>query len=136
MKKIYERPHAIVQEFSPNEYIAACYTMSCNISSTYNDGKVPQRDAKTIRSQGWTDYVWESKPHGSACGNSASYNDKTGTFYEAGKGSQIENVHIYDMTFAGGKSKATWQSIDINGTGTYNHYGYAYPADANRPNHS
>lgn len=32
MKKIYESPKAYVEEFTPNEYVAACYTGHCNIS--------------------------------------------------------------------------------------------------------
>ena len=44
MKKIYESPKAYVEEFTPNEYVAACYTGHCNISGyvfrdTDGDGK-------------------------------------------------------------------------------------------------
>ena len=32
MKKSYESPKAYVEEFTPNEYVAACYHGVCNIS--------------------------------------------------------------------------------------------------------
>ena len=38
MKKSYESPRAYVEEFTPNEYVAACYHGVCNITGyVFND---------------------------------------------------------------------------------------------------
>lgn len=33
MKRTYTRPIAYVEEFTPNEYVAACYNITCNVPS-------------------------------------------------------------------------------------------------------
>lgn len=33
MKKKWEEPRIMVQQFAPNEYVAACYNISCNVPS-------------------------------------------------------------------------------------------------------
>lgn len=38
MKKVYQHPQVVVQEFAPNEYVAACYHGKCNITGyVFND---------------------------------------------------------------------------------------------------
>ena len=31
MKRLYETPMACAEEFMPNEYVAACYKLSCKV---------------------------------------------------------------------------------------------------------
>lgn len=134
MKKVYEHPKVIVQEFTPNEYVAACYSLYCEVSG----------DNLSFTGDQWfnTDVTWGGKKvtadhqlHGKPCAEKSSYNQENGTFYENGKESKIDNVDIGSKVDEN-KYYATWGSDDVNGTGYYKHYGWAVLDDVNRPNHS
>lgn len=71
MKRTYTRPIAYVEEFTPNEYISACYTGHCNISGyvfsdTNGDGK-------------YTSGVDEYKYYNEACGEPYSITGQSST---------------------------------------------------------
>ena len=36
MKRRYERPSAYIEEFTPNEYVAACYSLACHAGEMYS----------------------------------------------------------------------------------------------------
>lgn len=149
MKKCYERPIMYVQNFVPNEYVAACYTLVCAIpgrsATEIGDGTstrwfINQPDWSTRPSTGslrW-DGSWvqaDGLAHGN-CGNeSTSYDVDHSIGYEHNndgtvKNAVISNVHIGSQS-SGNTYYATWQSD--NGT-LYTHYGFAI-MDSN-PNHS
>ena len=66
-----------------------------------------------------------------------SYNADKEEFYEYGKLSSASNIQINnDEVLSDGRRYAIWTSRDVNGTGDYNHYGYAMLDEPNRPNHS
>lgn len=147
MKKAWETPKALVEEFEANEYVAACYTLVCAIPGTsatmIGDGTstrwftdYPGQKPST-GSKNWGDaYVRaDGLAHGN-CGNeSTSYDVDHNVGYEHNndgtvKNAVISNVHIGSQT-SGNTYYATWQSN--NGT-LYTHYGYAIMDS--RPNHS
>ena len=53
-KKEWVRPRAIIQEFVPNEYIAACWKINCNVPSGYgyidknNNGQYDRRSDEKL----------------------------------------------------------------------------------------
>lgn len=134
MKKTYVIPKMECEEFTPNEYVAACYSLYCEVSG----------EALQYTGDVWfnKDVTWNGNPvkhdgmlHGRPCAEKSSYNTSTGTFYENGKASEIDSVNVTDTKGTYGYY-ATWGSNDINGTGHYRHYGWAVLDDENRPNHS
>ena len=73
--------------------------------------------------------------HGAPCANGSSLNTDTGIYYEFHKESAVGKITLGGDA-GNGRYYAVWNSNDVNGTGNYNHYGYAVLDDANRPNHS
>ena len=139
MKKTWQAPRILVQEFEANEYVAACYSLYCKVAGD-GYGKYNGRDATFGESLQWGD-TWverDGQLHGKPCAEGSSYDEKSGLFYEVGKpGSKVDpgSVNISGTPGPKGGFYATWVSNDANGTGDYQHYGYAVPVD-NRPNHS
>lgn len=149
MKKCYERPMMYVQNFVPNEYVAACYTLVCAIPGTsateIGDGTgtrwFTDRPSMSTRpytgSCGW-DGNWvraDGLAHGN-CGNeSTSYDVDHSIGYEHNNDGTVKNAVISNVHIGRQSSEntyyATWQSD--NGT-LYTHYGFAI-MDSN-PNHS
>lgn len=139
MKKTWQAPRILVQEFEANEYVAACYDMFCAISGNgYGEYK---GDATFGEDQSWGG-IWvvhDGQLHGKPCAEGSSYDDVNHNFYEKNKpGSKVDpdSVNISGTPGPKGGFYATWISNDVNGTGHYTHYGFAVPSDANRPNHS
>ena len=97
-------------------------------------GAIDNYEGYTREWGGFT-YTSDGKPHGKPCALGTSYNADKGEFYEYGKLSSASNIQIDDKVQSDGSQCAIWTSHDVNGTGDYNHYGYAVPVD-NRPNHS
>ena len=141
MKKTWQAPRILVQEFEANEYVAACYSMYCAISGDGKGGVTCGAAGAIDNYEGYTrewggfTYTSDGKPHGKPCALGTSYNADKGEFYEYGKLSSASNIQIDDKVQSDGSQCAIWTSHDVNGTGDYNHYGYAVPVD-NRPNHS
>lgn len=148
MKKMWDEPSIMVQEFMPNEYVAACVvgTIECAIpgSDRYAcDGSSPTRNFDYNMS--WI--LWsgprigkDGLDHG-ICGNAApiSFDGSTGSGYETINGEiqrnrPIYNIEGYDME--PGTYKVTWNSD--SGGPTYNHYGELNISyiDYDHPNHS
>ena len=141
MKKTWQAPRILVQEFETNEYVAACYSLYCKISGDGKGGVICGDAGITdeypvTRTWGGFTYTSDGKPHGKPCALGTSYDEGSGNFYESGKLSSASNIQINnDEVLPDGSQYAIWTSHDVNGTGDYNHYGYAVPVD-NRPNHS
>ena len=149
MKKKWETPRMMIQEFAPNEYVAACYTLVCAIPGSspteIGDGTSTRwftdspngRTTPFVRSTNWDGtWVWaDGLAHGN-CGNeSTSYDVDYNIGYEHNndgtvKNAVISNVHIGSQA-SGNRYYATWNSD--NGT-MYTHYGFAI-MDSNQ-NHS
>lgn len=137
MKKTWQAPRILVQEFEANEYVAACYSLYCMVAGNgekWTGNKTFDRDVtwdgKVVRCDG--------QLHGQPCADGSSYNEETGQFYENSKPvSFVDNVNLGSQE-SPGKWYATWGSTDGSSahTGHYTHYGYAVLDDDNRPNHS
>ena len=136
MKKEYVKPILIGEKFGANEYIAVCYSLYCEVAgdnckftrNTYFNRDV-RWDNKTVQADG--------QLHGQPCADGSSWNEETNTFFENGKNSPVSGVNIGSpVQDENDEWYATWYSEDINGTGTYRHYGYAKLDMPNKPNHS
>lgn len=139
MKKTWQAPRILVQEFEANEYVATCYQLYCAISG---DGKggVSHDSIRFNWRQKWNNDKWlvdpDGKDHGQPCANGSSYYVDKGQFYENSKPSSfVTNLTLGDPV-GDGRQYAMWTSTDVSGgTGDYTHYGYAVET-ADRPNHS
>lgn len=154
MKKAWETPKALVEEFEANEYVAACYTLVCAIPGSsatgYNDGTSPtwfsdSAPGSGVTPQRWTPSIsWDGTYihadgllHGN-CGNSStSYDVNHSIGYEHNndgtvKRATIDNVNIGNV-YSGNVYYANWTS-DNGYIRDYQHYGYAIMDS--RPNHS
>lgn len=135
MKRKWEEPKFLIQEFEADEYVAACVvgTIACAIpgASPYevNDGT----GKRTV----------DNKDHG-YCGNWAniSFNGDTGSGYEVVNGQSVSTRPIYNITGyeqSPGSYPVRWNSFDYqDGTGEYTHTGVLNVTliDSSRPNHS
>lgn len=141
MKKTWQAPRILVQEFETNEYVAACYSLYCKVAGD-GKGSYGGYDVKFDprgSSMDWgpfkvtRDGMWHGKP----CAEGSSYDDVHNLFYENSKpGSTIDPNSVHIGGDAGDSYQyATWISHDVNGSGDYTHYGFAKAVD-NRPNHS
>lgn len=138
--RTWVKPSAIEENFASNQNIAesvtSCYSLYCMISG---DGKGHYTgDAHSPGSP----FKWaniEVQPdkyyHGQACARGASYDKKTGKFYEHGKPKVFAtDINISNIPAPDGNGyQATWKSKDDV---TYQHYGYAINDATNHPNHS
>lgn len=150
MKKTWEEPSIMVQQFMPNEYVAACVTgtLQCAIPG---DSPYACGDGTSARNYSWRVYAgidqWggpritpDGKNHGiCAEPTSISFASGTGTGYEMNHGVLDRTRPIYNIdgyNLSTGTYKVTWKSN--NGYQVYNHYGMLTITniDNDRPNHS
>lgn len=131
-KKAYVKPELHVEEFTPNEYIAACFDYEAMFHCEYGENK--------------------QNGHGAPCANttvSAKGVNITGhEDVKTGKGSvTIYSVSLSADQLAGAKVNdkfynITWKSYDsVNYTGEYSHKGWCEITSeveqiTGRPNHS
>ena len=141
MKKTWQAPRILVQEFEANEYVAACYSLFCMVAG---DGKgnyvghpVKFDPKNTTMDWGEFQVTRDGMLHGKPCAEGSSYDAEHNLFYEDSKpGSTIDPDSVHIGGYADGSYQyATWVCTDANGTGNYTHYGYALAVDG-RPNHS
>lgn len=137
MKKTWQAPRILVQEFETNEYVAACYSLFCMVAG---DGEKWTGDKKFDRDETWDGKKvrCDGKLHGQPCADGSSYNVEKGQFFENSKPASLVDSVYLGSSAGFNKWYATWSSTDGGpaATGRYNHYGYAVLDDANRPNHS
>ena len=144
MKKEWIEPEILVQEFTANEYVAACVTgtIQCVYPGTdKTKGDTGVYDDYNGKKSGWyTDS--EGMQHG-ICGFNAtiSFNGDTASGFEAIKGvTQTDRpiYNIYGYQQAEGTYYVTWTSKDTNADKEYHHKGrlIVTNVDNTRPNHS
>ena len=140
MKKTWQAPRILVQEFEANEYVAACYSLYCKVAGD-GEGKYNGDTYFTDSVDSWGNLGRiraDGQLHGKPCASGSSYNADKGQFYENSKPvSFVDSVNLGNEA-SPGKWYATWGSTDggTAATGHYTHYGYAVLDDEGRPNHS
>ncbi|MGN0313321.1 MAG: hypothetical protein ACI4EG_00870 [Fusicatenibacter sp.] len=138
MRKRWEEPQILVQEFIANEYIAACVVGNIQCA-------LPGRSS-TEQDDGTTPIYTEPKTHlqHGLCGETApiSFDSDTASGYEVINGVKQTNRPIYDISGytlePGTYLNVTWKSTDNGGKDEYSHTGRLVITniDENRPNHS
>ena len=150
MKKNWEMPKTVVQRFEPNEYVAACYSVVCNVENA----NAVEKD--WILERPW----WQGGPisnynagqthSSSACGAPGNYyviddNDdgKFDSMIEISRDLGRLNCEIFtDASYSTG---ANWGSIASgqtiywttqSGDRTWHHQGLVGVADSSHPNRS
>ena len=146
MKKRYEKPMAYVEEFTPNQYVAACITGVIQCAYPGNgetNGRTDKFGDYNGKKSGWYRDN-DGMLHG-LCGYDAeiSFNADTGSGYEYNNGKIQKNRPIYNIknykAAVGTYTNVTWNSDDgDNHSGTYSHIGRLVITniDNNHPNHS
>lgn len=144
MKKKWEEPSVMIQEFVPNEYVAACYTLACSVGPSHTNAPYG--------------FLWNSPERGDVSHSSAS---ESGTCADASANRIITNdngviVSIGEHNNQQGWLRAEldewvdvnedgicnpgdviyWHTVSRNGDRRWNHWGYAAAEIASRPNHS
>lgn len=151
MKRMYEKPMASIETFISNEYVAACYSLSCKIGK-YTNNPV-------------TNDIWDNTESGpnrshaaSGTGNCSDPGsnyitvDSNGKFLSLeewrsdlnnGKGAFLHGrLDRYEDLNGDGKcgpkDYIAWTTsyTDKNGTREWHHWGYTQVADSAHPNHS
>lgn len=150
MKKMWEEPSIQVQEFMPNEYVAVCYSVVCNVNAANN----VEREW-LIRVNGrWTNNYAAGQTHSStACGALGNYyatdDDGNGlidslTEYSADQGALACTLYTnasYNQTAGWNTVSASsgtiyWETTSADGKRTWHHQGTVQVADASHPNRS
>lgn len=154
MKKIYRKPSIICEEFNPDEFFSACYTINANLYCA-----IPGSSKKYVNDGTSVQWGNDGYQHGGPCATNVAGNLKglngsfTGT--EAGGnalwgctiGTEVSGINAAVSTNIGtaateldaGYYKASWTSEDAAGL-KYQHYGIAHITKAETkpgfPNHS
>ena len=143
MKRTYETPMALAEEFAPNEYVSACYKLAC------------QRGPQDNLAGGWH---WATGERGqvshSAAGTADTCADPTanriitsdgGMFNSIGENNGEQgwlNANLDYIDQKDGNSTIDpgdvifWNTVSANGDRKWNHWGVVQQEDPNHPNHS
>ena len=119
-----------------NVAISGCYTLYCIVAG---DGKGGFNGTTNFGHDAYfagTKIGHDGQDHGEPCAKGSSLDTKTGNYYEYNKKSGLGKINIIGSQLSDGRYQAEWTSTDINGTGKYQHYGYAINDQPNKPNHS
>lgn len=148
MKKTYLKPTAYIEAFSANEYVAACYSLACNVGS----GKINPVTHTKWDSGSNGEEVHLSSGTGNCSDKGSNYltvgsngeflsleewrsdlNDNKGGWLHGTKVDyrDLNNDHKY-----GPKDYIAWNTSNSDGTRTWHHCGIAEVADPKHPNHS
>lgn len=143
MKRAYEIPMACAEEFIPNEYIVACYTLACVVG----DGKTPPYGKLWDECERGT---VSHSPSGTAgtCGDATAnriitnssgvivsideHNNQQGWI----SGGLDEWIDVNDNDVCDPEDVIYWHTYSKDRKRRWNHWGYAAAEDPNRPNHS
>lgn len=143
MKKKWEEPRILVQQFAPNEYVSACVTgtIQCMYPGNGRTNGQEVYDDYNGKQDGWF-LDGENHLHG-LCGNDAaiSFNGDTASGYEFSGGVAQMNRPIYDISGysqAVGTYTVTWTSMETDSGTEYHHKGRLVITniDSDHPNHS
>lgn len=143
MKRLYETPMACAEEFMPNEYVAACYKLSCKVG----DNVKPPYGFK------WDEVEYGGVSH-SPSGTSGTCADATANRIITNDSGVIVSIDEHnsqqgwisgdlDEWFDVNGNKVCdpgdviyWHTNSNDGTRRWNHWGYAVATDSSHPNHS
>lgn len=150
MKKRWETPQAVVQEFEPNEYVAVCWSVACavgNANRTNYGGY-----AGTVHNRNWS--YWNNLPpvgnqawdHTGSCSNSANNQFRVDngqvSFVSENSSDQGELAGRYTSYIENGSDGVVsdgdiifWYTQNPDGR-RWNHYGTVVDADPSHPNRS
>lgn len=149
MLEKWETPRVTIQEFEPNEYVAACYSVVCSTDAANSVEK-----GWRIWSDGWTNNYDAGQTHSpTACGALGNYyaTDDNGdglidslTEYSRDQGPLSCTLYTdesYRYTAGWGTVNVSsgtiyWQTSSQDGTRTWHHQGTVQVADASHPNRS
>ena len=146
MLEKWETPRVTIQEFEPNEYVAACWTVACDVG----DGDYGGYGAQT----GW--YYWNGvAPKGGGCNDhtgscSIASNNQfnvsengTVSFYAENSSDQgslnggyTNYIDINKNNIVDDGDIIFWYTLSGNGDRRWNHYGTVQTADSSHPNRS
>lgn len=151
MEKVWRKPHAVVQKFEANEYVAACITgtIQCGYPGDpnyYGWGRTSVGEPDVFDDWNGWESGWYTDRHGmqhGICGNDAtiSFNGSTGSGFETVNGKTDRNRPIYDIKGfipeVGTYTGVRWTSRDGNSP-EYHHVGRLIITniDNDHPNHS
>lgn len=131
-KKAYVKPEMHVEEFTPNEYIAACFDYEAMFHCYYGEKKQNGHGAPcanvTVSAKGQN--ITGNEDASTGKGKVTIYNVSLGT-------KQLEDAKVGDKF-----NNITWKSYDsVNFTGEYSHTGWCEITGEvaqipGRPNHS
>lgn len=144
MKKRWATPRAVVEEFEPNEYVAACYNIRCNVNAANSVEK------------GWMLNWWESnyenvQTHAAdRCGSYGSYyvidDNNDGVFDRMiEKSPDLGELSCTLYTSAEYNNQGSWNGIHSgdyiywttsSGNRTWHHQGSVAYQDTAHPNRS
>ncbi|HJA19405.1 MAG TPA: hypothetical protein H9959_05860 [Candidatus Mediterraneibacter ornithocaccae] len=152
MKKRWGTPRAVVEEFEANEYVAACYSVVCNVNAANEVEK------KWILQRPWwqggniSNYEAGQTHSATACGALGSYyvidNNEDGKFDSMIEiSSDLGRLPCTIYTGADYSTTASWSGITSgqtiywttstsDGSRTWHHQGMVGTSDPNHPNRS
>lgn len=142
MKKMWEEPRIAVQEFVPNEYVAACFKLACGRGS---DPSLPYGSHWETGERGNVSHSTIGTPH--TCGDADAnrvITDDGGLFQSVGEsnGEQgwLNGGLDYILQSDGNNTVDTgdvifWHTTANDGR-RWNHWGVVQQQDTNHPNHS
>lgn len=137
MKNTWGSPRIVVEQFAPNEYVAACFQLACSVWSDNNG-----HDSDPTYDRGG-----ENNTHAqNACGNAANQyiTDNNGMItvkeYSSDLGWLDCNItYPTSGTIAVG-TYVTWETYTYDSNGrvsrTWHHHGVASASDSSHPNRS
>ena len=143
MRKIYERPNVIIEEFMPNECVAACWKVACIVGNGNYGGYDKDK-------WGFWDGVAPIKKADDD--HTGSCKDADNNFFSVNSAGEVifdfEHSHEQNTNLFGGCTHLIDSGDNVVGEGDiifwytaqpgrrWNHYGVVEPVDAGHPNHS
>lgn len=154
MKKRWGTPRAVVEEFEANEYVAACYSVVCNVNAANAvEQEWPVWVPGWFGGGHWSNNYVEGQTHSAtACGAPGSYyvidNNEDGKFDSMIEiSSDLGRLPCTIYTGADYSTTASWSGITSgqtiywttstsDGSRTWHHQGMVGTSDPNHPNRS
>lgn len=154
MKKRWGTPRAVVEEFEANEYVAACYSVVCNVNAANAvEQKWPIWVSGRFGRGHWSNNYDEGQTHSAtACGALGNYyvidNNEDGKFDSMIEiSSDLGRLPCTIYTGADYSTTASWSGITSgqtiywttstsDGSRTWHHQGMVGTSDPNHPNRS
>ena len=136
MKNTWGSPRIVVEQFAPNEYVAACFQLACNVWQPGGSDEIPTYDGHGANR------VENNTHSANACGSAANQyiTDNNGTItvreYSSDQGwLDCEILSPTSGTISVG-DYVSWNTYSGDGKRTWHHHGVASAADSSHPNRS